>query len=69
MIASGAVRSIEHAYFKTPVSATRQKQVALEAPRQMLLPLWLLVAGNFYFGLDTSFSLGFASTAIQTLFH
>ncbi len=60
---------IEHAYFKTPVSATRQSQVILEAPRQMLFPLWLLVAGSFYFGLDTSFSLGFASTAIQTLFH
>ncbi len=59
---------IEYAYFKTPASAKLQNLTTHEAPRQMLLPLWLLVIGNFYFGLDTSFSLGYASTAIQTLF-
>lgn len=60
---------IEYAYFKTPVRPAPHTQTTLEAPLQMLIPLWILVAGNFYFGLNTSFSLGFASTAVHALFH
>ncbi len=60
---------VEHAYLKSP---TRQSDKyfneRIEAPLQMLIPLWLLVAANFYFGLKTSFSYGFAETAINNLF-
>ena len=60
---------VEHAYFKIPVSETEQSPERVEeAPLQMLIPLWVLVAANFYFGLDTSFSYGFAYTAIDFLF-
>lgn len=60
---------VEHAYFKSPVSESEQKPERIEeAPLQMLIPLWMLVAANFYFGLDTSFSYGFANTAIDFLF-
>ena len=61
---------VEHAYFKTPISETGQTSERIEeAPLQMLIPLWVIVAANFYFGLDTSFSYGFANTAIDFLFH
>ena len=43
---------IEQAYFRTPVSAAKRTTAALEAPLSMLIPLWVLVAGNFYLGLD-----------------
>ena len=59
---------IEQAYFKSPSSALAQTQVIQEAPLAMLIPLWLLVAANFYFGLSTSYSFGFAHLAIDTLF-
>lgn len=60
---------VEHAYFKRPASSPDDSaKVNLEAPRQMLVPLWILVALTFYFGLETSFSFGFANTAINTLF-
>ncbi|MCZ6566627.1 MAG: proton-conducting transporter membrane subunit, partial [Gammaproteobacteria bacterium] len=60
---------VEHAYFKSPRSDLEQTtNVISEAPLQMLIPLWLLVVANFYFGLNTSFSFGFANTAINTLF-
>lgn len=59
---------IEQAYFRTPVSAAKRTTATLEAPLSMLIPLWVLVAGNFYLGLDTSFSLGFASTAMHAFF-
>ena len=39
-----------------------------EAPMQMLVPLWVIVIANFYFGLETSFNYGFAETAINLLF-
>ncbi len=60
---------IEYAYLRTPSNeADKNSTERIEAPLQMLIPLWLLVAANFYFGLKTSFSYGFASTAINTLF-
>jgi multicomponent Na+:H+ antiporter subunit D len=59
---------IEHAYFKIPISSASEGQVISEAPFTMLIPLWILVAANFYFGVNTSFSYGFANTAINTLF-
>jgi multicomponent Na+:H+ antiporter subunit D len=60
---------IEYAYLRVPSMVNNQDtNVYAEAPLQMLIPLWLLVAANFYFGLKTSFSYGFAATAINNLF-
>lgn len=60
---------VEYAYFKSPTdSLDIDTKATLEAPLQMLIPLWVLVLANFYFGLETSFSFGFANTAINTLF-
>ncbi len=55
---------VEVACFQPPSAACKQ---ASEAPLSMLLPLYLLVAANIYFGLDTEFSLGNASAAAQLL--
>ena len=61
---------IEHAYFKMPPDTIDKEVVASrEAPLAMLIPLWVLVAMNFYFGLSTSFSFGFAHSAIRILFN
>lgn len=55
---------IEYAYLRTSSGSDEY----CEAPLQMLIPLWLLVAANFYFGLKTTYSYDFAETAIHTLF-
>lgn len=61
---------IEYAYLKSPTKASEKYSTErIEAPLQMLIPLWLLVAANFYFGLDTSFSYGFSNSAINALFN
>ncbi len=61
---------VEYAYFKSPAdSFDKDTTVTFEAPLQMLIPLWVLVIANIYFGLETSFSFGFANTAINALFH
>ena len=59
---------IEQAYFRTPVKVALHTSAIREAPLAMLIPLWVLVAGNFYLGLNTSFSYNFASTAIHAIF-
>ncbi len=38
-----------------------------EAPLSMLLPTWLLILANYYFGLDSSLTLGVAGRAAQAL--
>jgi len=57
-------RVIEAAWFKAPVD---NAAVHKEAPLALLIPLWLMVLLNFYFGLDTRFSLDTASQAAKTL--
>ncbi len=60
---------IEYAYFRRPADNLDENTVtSLQAPSQMLIPLWLLAAAALYFGLETSFSFGFAHTAIDRLF-
>lgn len=39
-----------------------------EAPWSQLLPIWLLVLANIYFGIDTSLTLGVSKLAAQSLF-
>ena len=57
-------RLVEAAYFRPlPEGAERPR----EAPFSMLFPLWLLVAANLYFGIDTDLSAGIAERAAQAL--
>jgi multicomponent Na+:H+ antiporter subunit D len=52
---------VEIAYFRTPSPALIEKTAGKpEAPSAMMIILWLLVAANFYFGIDASFPLSLA---------
>ena len=59
-------RILERAYFAEPPENSLGARAA-EAPVSMLVPLWLLVIANFWFGIHTEFSLGLASSAAQGL--
>ena len=61
---------VEYAYLKPyKGESANTGKVCSEAPLSMLIPLWVLVAANVYFGLNTSFSFEFASNAINALSH
>jgi multicomponent Na+:H+ antiporter subunit D len=57
-------RFVEIAYLRQPPAGPAVRE---EAPLQLLVPAWLLVAACIYFGLDTSFSLGGARDAATML--
>jgi multicomponent Na+:H+ antiporter subunit D len=57
-------RLVEAAWFRD--LPERHAQVR-EAPLGMLIPLWVLVAANIWFGLDTRFSAGVAARAAEAL--
>ena len=59
-------RVLEAAYFKKP-SELSEGKVIKEAPAMMLIPMWILVLSNIYFGIDTSLSVGAADAASQWL--
>ena len=56
-------RVVEVAYF----SPSPDGAPAGEAPLSMLIPTWVLVVANFYFGIDTRVSVGAATRAAQYL--
>lgn len=57
-------RVLEDAYFGSP----REDQAQVrEAPISLLLPVWLLVAGNLFFGIHTDLTLGLAGKATAAL--
>ena len=56
---------VETAYF-APVAEGVSPEPG-EAPLSFLLPLWLLLLANFYFGIDTSLTIGVAETTAQQL--
>ncbi len=56
-------RVVEVAYF-SPVPEGRVRQ---EAPLSMLIPMWVLVAANIYFGIDTDITIRLASLAAEAL--
>jgi len=58
-------RIVETAYFKPPL--TNGKTVK-EAPLSFLIPIWILVTANIYFGVDTRLSVQVAQAASQSLF-
>ncbi len=57
-------RILEAAYFGTP----KENSAVREAPLSMLIPIWILVIANVYFGLNTELTVGLATQATTDLF-
>ncbi len=57
-------RVVEAAYFR---EVPAEDAEVAEAPLSLLLPVWLLVLANFWFGIETSLPVGMASRAAETL--
>ena len=55
---------IEAAYF-APAPEGRGR--VAEAPLSMLIPLWVLIAANIYFGIDAELTTSVAETAARSL--
>jgi len=56
---------LEAAYFG---KVSKQQEINIkEAPLMMLIPMWVLVLANIYFGIDTSVTVGAADAAAQWL--
>lgn len=58
-------RIIEAAYFKAPNEGSEHIK---EAPLSILVPVWILVFANIYFGIDTRISVQVAQSAANSLF-
>jgi multicomponent Na+:H+ antiporter subunit D len=58
-------RVVEVVYFRPAPGGGAQ--AVREAPLDMLIPAWILIAAIVYFGLDTSFSVGVAGRAAALL--
>ena len=57
-------RVIESAYFK--IRPTDAAEIS-EAPLSMLIPMWFMVGSNFYFGINTDFTVSAAMQAAKSL--
>jgi multicomponent Na+:H+ antiporter subunit D len=57
-------RVVEIAYFSEPGEGAVEVQ---EAPLSMLIPTWILIAANLYFGIDTDLTVGVATKAAVAL--
>jgi multicomponent Na+:H+ antiporter subunit D len=53
-------RLVETAYFHAPPEGDLEVR---EAPLSLLLPIWILIFANLYFGIDTRLTVGVASQA------
>lgn len=58
-------RIVEVIYFKEPLA---ENNSVTEAPILFLIPIWTLIIANFYFGIDTRFSVQLTQSAAQSLF-
>ncbi len=58
-------RVVEVAYFKPPLAG---RESIKEAPLSFLIPIWILVVANLYFGIDTRLSIEVAQAAAFSLF-
>ncbi|OUR87269.1 cation:proton antiporter [Gammaproteobacteria bacterium 42_54_T18] len=58
-------RIVEIAYFKPQLVG---RETIKEAPLSFLIPIWILVMANIYFGIDTRLSVQVAQAAAQGLF-
>ena len=59
-------RFVEAAYLRAPGPDAPRRG---EMPLSMLVPAWLMVAACIYFGIWTSFNIGFAGKAAELLLH
>jgi len=57
-------RVVEAAWFLEPPD---HSEPVSEAPAALLIPLWVMVALNFYFGIDTRLTVGAAEAAARAL--
>ena len=58
-------RIVEAAYFKPPLDG---RETVKEAPLSFLVPVWILVIANIYFGIDTRLSVEVTHAASLNLF-
>ena len=58
-------RVLEMAYLRRPTDS--DGPVVREAPLSLLLPTWLLIGANLYFGIHTDLSVGIAKKAAALL--
>lgn len=58
-------RIVEWVYFTSPRIILDDVK---EAPLSLLIPIWVLVLANLYFGVDTRLTVGVSKLAAQTLF-
>jgi len=58
-------RIVEIAYFRPALAGSEPVK---EAPLSFLVPIWILVLANIYFGIDTRLSVSVAEAAAQSLF-
>jgi multicomponent Na+:H+ antiporter subunit D len=56
-------RVVEAAYFEEPKGTTRAK----EAPALMLVPTWILIGANVYFGIDAGLTTKMAAAGARSL--
>ncbi len=56
---------VEVAYFHKPIDGD---ETVREAPFSILLPTWLLVVANVYFGINTDFTVNVSEIAVFSLF-
>ncbi|MFT5082687.1 MAG: multicomponent Na+:H+ antiporter subunit D [Lentisphaeria bacterium] len=62
-------RIVEEAYFKPrTVSGEQNGEPIKEAPLSFLIPIWILVMANIYFGIDTRLTVEVAQAASESLF-
>ena len=59
-------RVVETAWFSTPARELRSSEIR-EAPLSMLIPLWILVIANIYFGVDTGITAQLARQSAELL--
>ena len=59
-------RVVEVAYFRPAPGGDEAAKVE-EAPLSMLIPTWVLIGASFYFGIDTSLTVGVARRAAEYL--
>ncbi len=57
-------RIVEAAYFRRPTPGIAPRR---EAPASLLVPTWLLIVANLYFGVDTTLTTGVAGRAAAAL--
>jgi multicomponent Na+:H+ antiporter subunit D len=57
-------RVVEAAWFHEPPAG---RAPVAEAPAALLVPVWVLVAANVYFGIDTRLTVGTAQRAAEVL--